>query len=48
MFFAGEWRTGRSNGINQDRNPYTGETLVEIPQEGREDLNEACIAGCEG
>ncbi len=38
---GGEWRTGKGKGRIADRNPYTGETLVEIPHAGERDLDEA-------
>jgi len=41
QFIAGEWRTGRSNSVNQDYNPYTGDVLVAVPQANREDLDES-------
>ncbi|MGN6641697.1 MAG: aldehyde dehydrogenase family protein [Verrucomicrobiota bacterium] len=44
ILIAGEWRTGRGYGVNHDINPYTGETLVEIPHASGEDLEEAYTA----
>jgi len=41
---AGGWRQGRSEKVNRDRNPYNGETLAEIPQANREDLDAAYAA----
>ncbi|MDB6031506.1 MAG: Aldehyde dehydrogenase [Verrucomicrobiales bacterium] len=41
MPIGGKWRHGRSQRVNCDKNPYNGETLVEIPQASREDLEEA-------
>ncbi len=41
---AGAWRRGGGKGVNRDRNPYTGEILVEIPQASREDLDAAYAA----
>ena len=38
---AGKWRTGRGKGRNTDRNPYSGETLVEISHADERDLDEA-------
>src|SRR5574340_394195 len=38
---AGEWRTGKAKGRLVDRNPYNGETLVEIPHASERDLDEA-------
>ena len=38
---AGEWRRGNSGHKLIDRNPYTGETLLEILQGDRDDLNAA-------
>ncbi len=42
LFIAGRWRTGRSDHPNRDVNPWTGETLAEIAQATREDLDDAC------
>lgn len=44
QFIAGRWRRGRSERVNRDRNPYTAETLVEIPQASAADLDEAYAA----
>ncbi|KAB0265575.1 aldehyde dehydrogenase family protein [Microvirga brassicacearum] len=41
LAIAGTWRKGRSNKVNRDLNPYTGEVLIEIPQASRDDLDEA-------
>jgi aldehyde dehydrogenase (NAD+) len=41
---AGEWRRGHSNRALQDRNPYTGEVILEILQSDREDLDRAYAA----
>ncbi|PTY00063.1 aldehyde dehydrogenase family protein [Opitutus sp. ER46] len=41
QFIAGHWRHGRSTHPNRDRNPFTGETLVEIPQANAANLEEA-------
>jgi aldehyde dehydrogenase (NAD+) len=38
---AGSWRTGRGKGRLTDRNPYNGETLVEIAHADERDLDEA-------
>ena len=38
---AGQWRSGRDKARLADRNPYTGEVLVEIPHADRQDLEEA-------
>src|SRR5690606_21604239 len=38
---AGEWRAGRAKGSLTDRNPYTGETLIEIPHADERELDEA-------
>ncbi|HEU4698438.1 MAG TPA: aldehyde dehydrogenase family protein [Gemmatimonadales bacterium] len=35
----GTWRRGRAPTRNQDRDPYTGDVLVEIPQASRDDLD---------
>lgn len=41
VFVVGEWREGRAGKSREDKNPYTGETLVEIPLANAEDLDEA-------
>ena len=41
QFIAGQWRTGRGERSTIDRNPYTGETLIEIPNASPEDLDDA-------
>ncbi len=41
IFINGAWRNGRSAKVNRDRNPYNGETLVEIQQGDRQDLDDA-------
>src|SRR5690606_29458273 len=41
---AGRWRLGRGEGRLKDRNPYNGDTLVEIPHADRSDLDEAFAA----
>lgn len=38
---AGRWRRGRSERINRDLNPWNGETLLEISQASRDELDEA-------
>jgi aldehyde dehydrogenase (NAD+) len=38
---AGVWRSGSGGRRLSDRNPYTGETLLEIPVGDRDDLNAA-------
>jgi aldehyde dehydrogenase (NAD+) len=40
MPIAGQWRKG-SGKILRDRNPYTGDIIVEIPQGDRRDLDDA-------
>ncbi len=44
---AGDWRPGHGTGVNRDRNPFTGETLAEIPQASRDDLDQAYAAAAE-
>lgn len=44
---AGKWREGRAGKALQDTNPYSGETLLQIEQANREDLNEAYAAAQE-
>jgi aldehyde dehydrogenase (NAD+) len=41
QWIAGEWKAGRGKA---DRNPYTGEVLVEIPHADVDDLDEAYVA----
>jgi len=43
----GSWRRGSGKGINRDRNPYSGEVLVEIPQADRGDLDAAYTTAAE-
>jgi hypothetical protein len=38
---AGQWRQGSSGKPKADRNPYSGETLVNIVQADRNDLDAA-------
>ncbi len=40
-----EWRKGRSEHTLEDRDPYTGEVLLKMPQANADDLNEAYVAG---
>lgn len=41
MPIAGRWRAGTAGDTLTDTNPWTGETLLEIPMAGEDDLNEA-------
>ncbi|MCZ2820095.1 aldehyde dehydrogenase family protein [Modestobacter sp. VKM Ac-2977] len=41
MPIAGTWRAGRAGKTATDTNPYTGETLTEIPLANADDLDEA-------
>ena len=41
QFISGEWQTGKDDSINTNTNPYNGETLVEIQQASKDQLNEA-------
>ncbi|MDB5355073.1 MAG: aldehyde dehydrogenase [Phycisphaerales bacterium] len=41
MLISGTWREGRSGRIAEDRDPYTNEVLVRIPQADQRDLDEA-------
>ncbi|MFD0850856.1 hypothetical protein ACFQ07_01300, partial [Actinomadura adrarensis] len=41
MPIAGEWRPGRSGRTRADLDPWSGETLTEIPLAGADDLDEA-------
>ena len=38
---ADQWRHGHGEGVNGDRDPFTGEVLVEIPQASRADMDAA-------
>ncbi|MEA2779362.1 MAG: aldehyde dehydrogenase [Rhodospirillaceae bacterium] len=38
---GGKWRKGKTNRVLADRDPYTGQVLLEIPQGDRNDLDEA-------
>jgi len=41
QFIAGEWQKGKDDSINTNTNPYNGDTLVEIQQATKDQLNEA-------
>lgn len=41
---GGHWRRGSGGGCARDRNPYTGEVILEIPQASLVDLDEAYMA----
>jgi acyl-CoA reductase-like NAD-dependent aldehyde dehydrogenase len=41
MLIGGVWREGRSGVVAPDRNPYNGETLVEIVLANRQDVDDA-------
>ena len=41
MPLAGKWRAGNAGGSRTDIDPWTGDTLTEIPQAGEDDLDEA-------
>ncbi|CAM3574555.1 aldehyde dehydrogenase [Psychrobacter glaciei] len=41
QFIAGEWQTGKDDSSNTNTNPYNGDTLVEIQQATKDQLNEA-------
>ena len=41
QFIAGEWQKGKDDSVNTNTNPYNGETLVEIQQATKEQLDEA-------
>jgi aldehyde dehydrogenase (NAD+) len=41
MPIGGRWRSGRGGEVHADVDPWTGETLLEIPQADRSDLEEA-------
>src|SRR5438105_6599481 len=44
MPLAGEWRPGSSGKIAADTDPWSGDTLAEIPLAGTEDLDDAMEA----
>jgi nucleotide-binding universal stress UspA family protein len=44
QWIAGEWKAGRGKGPLTNRNPYTGQVLVEIPHADVHDLDEAHVA----
>ena len=44
MPLAGRWRPGRSGKVAKDTDPWSGETLAEIPMADAADLDEALIA----
>ncbi|MGM8909749.1 aldehyde dehydrogenase family protein [Psychrobacter sp. 1U1] len=41
QYIAGEWQSGQDDSVNTDVNPYSGDTLVEIKQATKEQLNDA-------
>ncbi len=41
QFIGGEWQKGKDDSINTNTNPYNGDTLVEIQQATKDQLNEA-------
>lgn len=41
QFIAGEWVKGKDDSVNNDTNPYNGETLVDIKQATKQQLDEA-------
>ncbi|HWT91440.1 MAG TPA: aldehyde dehydrogenase family protein [Solirubrobacteraceae bacterium] len=47
MPIAGAWRAGRSGDTQADTDPWSGETLTEIPLANREDLDEAYAGAVE-
>jgi aldehyde dehydrogenase (NAD+) len=47
LYIDGKWRPGRSGKILKDCNPYSGETLAEIPLANFDDLGEAYQAAAE-
>jgi aldehyde dehydrogenase (NAD+) len=44
MPLAGRWRAGRSGKVAKDTDPWSGETLTEIPMADAADLDEALVA----
>ena len=47
QYIAGEWVKGKDDSVNINTNPYSGETLVEIQQATKDQLNEAFSAAQE-
>jgi aldehyde dehydrogenase (NAD+) len=47
QFIGGSWRAGRSGRTDTDRDPFTGEALIEIPLASGKDLDEAYRAATE-
>jgi aldehyde dehydrogenase (NAD+) len=47
MPLGGSWRPGRAGDVRPDVDPWSGETLVEIPQADRSDLDDAFAAARE-
>lgn len=41
QYIAGEWQSGQDDSVNTDINPYSGDTLVEIQQATKEQLDTA-------
>ena len=41
QYIAGAWQEGQDNSVNTDTNPFNGETLVEIKQSTKAQLDEA-------
>ncbi|WP_296173757.1 aldehyde dehydrogenase family protein [Psychrobacter sp. UBA2769] len=41
QYIAGSWQQGKDDSVNTDVNPYNGDTLVEIKQATKEQLDEA-------
>ncbi|MGP5407017.1 aldehyde dehydrogenase family protein [Psychrobacter celer] len=41
QYIAGEWQSGQDDSVNADINPYSGDTLVEIQQATKEQLDTA-------
>ncbi|MGP9688950.1 aldehyde dehydrogenase family protein [Psychrobacter sp. AOP22-C1-C5] len=47
QYIAGEWQSGQDDSVNTDVNPYNGDTLVEIQQATKKQLDEAYQAATE-
>lgn len=41
QYIAGEWQKGQDDSVNTDTNPYNGDTIVEIKQATKDQLDEA-------
>ena len=44
QYIAGSWQQGKDDSVNTDVNPYNGDTLVEIKQATKEQLDELLMS----